>query len=68
MARKPRVEFEGARYDVVGRGNYRKDLFLERGSGEAFEAALFEICQRQGWRLHAYAIMSNHYHLALETP
>jgi len=68
MARKPRVEFEGAKYHVIGRGNYRKPVFGEEGSGEAFERTLFEAAERQGWRIHAFAIMSNHYHVALETP
>jgi REP element-mobilizing transposase RayT len=67
MARKPRLEFEGAIYHVISRGNYRKALF-EDGAAEAFERTLFEACAKCGWRLHAYVIMSNHYHLALETP
>ena len=67
MARKPRLEFAGAVYHVMSRGNYRKDVFAGR-SAEAFEKALFEACGKCGWRLHAYVIMSNHYHLALETP
>jgi len=67
MARKPRLEFAGAIYHVISRGNYRKALF-EGGAAGAFEKALFEACAKCGWRLHAYVVMSNHYHLALETP
>jgi len=67
MARKPRLEFAGAIYHVISRGNYRKPLF-EDGAGVAFEKVLFEACAKCGWRFHAYVIMSNHYHLALETP
>ncbi len=67
MARKPRLEFAGAKYHVISRGNYRKDVF-EGGAAESFEKTLFEACGKCGWRLHAYVIMSNHYHLALETP
>ncbi len=37
-------------------------------TGVEFEKALFEACECCGWRLHAYVIMSNHYHLGLETP
>ena len=37
-------------------------------TGKKFENALFEACESCGWMLHAYVIMSNHYHLALETP
>ena len=68
MARKPRIEFPGAIYHVISRGNYRKDLFVEPGSGRAFERALFEASAFSNWRLHAYTIMSNHYHAVVETP
>ena len=67
MARKPRLEFAGAIYHVISRGNYRKELFEGRTAG-AFEKTLFEACAKCGWLLHAYVIMSNHYHLAVETP
>jgi putative transposase len=39
MARKPRMEFAGALYHVISRGNYRKPIF-EAGGGEAFERTL----------------------------
>jgi putative transposase len=68
MARKLRVEYAGACYHVLNRGNYRRDLFTGKGAAEAFERTLFEAAERFGWRLHAFVIMSNHYHLALETP
>lgn len=68
MARKPRLEFEGAIYHVINRGNYRKDLFAEKGAAEAFERALFEACEKCAWIVHAYVLMRNHYHIALETP
>ena len=67
MARKPRLEFAGAIYHVLSRGNYRKELF-EDGGARLFEKTLFEASAKCGWLLHAYMIMSNHYHLALETP
>ena len=68
MPRKQRIEFAGATYHIISRGNYRKDLFTVGKSGEAFEKALFETVQRCGWELYAYVIMSNHYHLAVRTP
>jgi REP element-mobilizing transposase RayT len=68
MARKLRLEFPGACYHVINRGNYRRDLFAPRGAAEAFERVLFEACARFGWRLHAFVIMRNHFHLAVETP
>jgi REP element-mobilizing transposase RayT len=68
VARKPRVQFEGAIYHVINRGNYRCDIFESASAAQAFEQCLFEACAQAGWELHAYAIMRNHYHLALETP
>lgn len=68
MARSARLEYAGACYHVINRGNYRRDLFAGEGAAAAFERVLFEACERFGWRLHAYVIMRNHYHLALETP
>ncbi len=58
------MEFAGAKYHVISRGNYRKDVF-EGGAAESFEKTLLEACGKRGWRLDAYVIMSNHYHLAL---
>lgn len=68
MPRKQRIEYPGAVYHVLNRGNYRKELFLHENTGTAFERSVFEVVARCGWKLHAYVIMSNHYHLAVETP
>ncbi|MBX3750576.1 MAG: transposase [Opitutaceae bacterium] len=68
MARKLRLQFEGAIYHVINRGNYRRDVFESAGAAMAFEQCLFEACEQAGWRLYAYAIMRNHFHLAVETP
>ncbi len=68
MARKPRMEFEGAIYHVINRGNYRADLFRAEKTRAAFLKCLHETCAKTGWRVHAWCIMANHFHLALETP
>ncbi len=68
MARKLRIEFEGALYHVINRGNYRRDVFATRGACEAFLRALAEAVRRYGWQLYAFVLMRNHYHLAVETP
>jgi REP element-mobilizing transposase RayT len=68
MARKLRLEYENARYHVINRGNYRADIFKTQGAKLAFERCLFEACEKSGWILHAYVVMRNHYHLALQTP
>ncbi len=53
---------------MLNRGNYRKWIFEDDGAKMSFEKALFETCERAGWVLHAYCVMGNHFHLALETP
>ena len=68
MARTLRLEYDGACYHVINRGNYRRAIFASEGAAEAFERTLKETAERFGWRIHAYVIMSNHFHLAVETP
>ncbi len=68
MPRKLRVEEEGGLYHVINRGNYRQPVFSSVGAAQAFETALQQVVAKFGWRLHAYVLMTNHYHLALETP
>jgi len=53
---------------VINRGNYRADIFKTERAKAAFECCLFEVCTKSGWILHAFVLMRNHYHLALETP
>ena len=53
MARKPRIQYPGAIYHILSRGNYCKDLFTVAQTGLQFEKALFEACQSCGWRLQA---------------
>ena len=67
MPRKQRIEYAGAVYHVISRGNYRKDLFTVGNSGKAFEKAIFEVVERCRWELYAYVILSNHYHIAVKT-
>lgn len=68
MARKLRIQYAGAIYHVINRGNYRRDLFETVGAAQAFLSAMFEATARYGWSLHGYVLMRNHYHMALETP
>lgn len=66
MARKLRLEFPGANYHVINRGNYRSWIFSAEKTKLAFESCVFEACQRSEWLLHAFVTMGNHYHLAVE--
>ena len=53
-------------YHVINRGNYRRNLFAGGGAGEAFVRTLDEAAKRFRWQVHAYVVMRNHYHLAVE--
>ena len=68
MARKLRLEYAGACYHVINRGNYRAAIFAPKGAAEAFVRCLGETSARYGWRVHAFVVMRNHFHLAVETP
>ena len=66
MARKPRVHFPGALYHVISRGNQRQDIFLDEKDLKTYLSYLSEYKIRYPFRLYAYALMKNHFHLLLE--
>lgn len=68
MPRQVRIEFEGAFYHVMCRGDRREAIFQDDQDRERFLATLGETERRTGWRVHGYVLMSNHYHLLVETP
>jgi len=68
MPRKPRIEYAGAVYHVMSRGNGDDPIFWSDADRELFLKTLDEACVRCGWRIHAFVLMGNHYHLLLETP
>ena len=68
MPRKMRVQYPGAMYHVMSRGDQRDDIFLDDVDRYGFIKTLGEACLKTGWRVHAFCLMSNHYHLVLETP
>ena len=67
MARRLRVQFAGARYHLINRGNLQHDVFATDGAKHAFLDTLGEAAVKFSWRAGAFVIMRNHYHLALET-
>src|SRR6056297_1252298 len=67
MARPLRIEFEGALYHVMARGNARDDIFLDDNDREGFIDNLGRVCARFDWRVWAWCLMDNHYHLLIET-
>ena len=68
MPRSPRIEFPGAMYHVLARGNRREAIVLSDDDRWMFLRTLGEMAGRTGIRIHAYALMDNHYHLVFETP
>lgn len=68
MARPLRIEFAGALYHITSRGDGREDIYLSDGDRALFLEVLSDVCERFNWVCHAYCLMSNHYHLLIETP
>ncbi len=68
MPRKPRIEYQGAIYHIMSRGNRGDAIFLDERDCEKFIDTLDEACTKTGWLVHAFVLMGNHYHLLLETP
>ncbi|WP_373481536.1 transposase [Acetobacterium sp.] len=67
MGRKPRVEFQGAIYHVIKRGNNRDYIFRSREDKEEFLKCLETANEEDAFNLLGYVIMDNHYHLIIET-
>lgn len=67
MARPLRIEFPGALYHVTARGNARQDIYLDARDSWRFLDLLGTVCTRYEWRCFAYCLMTNHYHLVVET-
>src|SRR4051812_35981050 len=68
MPRPLRIEYHGAMYHVMSRGDRREDIFLDEQDRRTFLRTLGETCAKTGWEIHAFVQMSNHFHLVLETP
>lgn len=68
MARPIRIEVEGGLYHVTSRGNARQKIYSGREDYEIFLQVLSDVVDRYGWIVHAYCLMTNHYHLLVETP
>lgn len=68
MARPVRIEYEGAFYHVTTRGNERRRIFFTETDYERIKDYLKEAQDKYGYLLHGYILMTNHYHLIVETP
>jgi putative transposase len=67
MARKPRVEFEGALYHVIVRGNHRRDIFRDEADRVTYLGRVEHYRERYQCVVYAYVLMSNHVHMLVET-
>lgn len=67
MSRPLRIEFAGALYHITSRGDRRDDIYLDDEDRKRFLEVFAEVCDRHRWACHAYCLMSNHYHLLVET-
>ena len=68
MTRPLRLEFEGALYHITSRGDRRENIYETDADRQGFLSLLARICEKYNWTCHSYCLMSNHYHLLVETP
>jgi putative transposase len=68
VSRQIRIEYPGAIYHVMSRGDRREAIVWGDEDRELWLRTLGEACRKTGWQVHAYCLMSNHFHLVIETP
>jgi REP element-mobilizing transposase RayT len=68
VPRQLRIEYEGAIYHLLSRGDRREDIFWDDVDRQSFLELLERTCDRTAWEVHAYCLMRNHFHLVAETP
>jgi REP element-mobilizing transposase RayT len=68
MPRPLRIEYEGAVYHVMNRGDRREPIFRDDADRLRFLDTLGETCAKTEWQVHALCLMPNHFHLLISTP
>jgi putative transposase len=68
MARQPRMEYPGALYHVMARGDRREQIAHDENDRYSLIETLGEACGKTGWLVHAWVLIDNHYHAVIETP
>jgi len=67
MARPLRLEFEGAIYHLLGRGNRRQRIFASERDRLEFLKLLARSAERFEGMVHGFVLMGNHFHLLAQT-
>lgn len=67
MSRPMRIEYPGAIYHITARGNAKNAIFHNNNDRNSFFDILTDVTKRCNWLCHSYCLMSNHYHLLIET-
>ncbi len=68
VPRAIRIQYAGAIYHMMSRGDRRENIYHDDVDRQDFVKTLAETCQKTDWQVHAYCLMSNHFHLVVETP
>ncbi|MBI1839412.1 MAG: transposase [Verrucomicrobia bacterium] len=68
MARRLRIQYPGAWYHVSNRGHRDEAIVRNDIDRRRFLETLGETCRKSGWRVHAFALLTDHFHLIVETP
>jgi REP element-mobilizing transposase RayT len=68
MPRQLRIDYPGAIHHVMSRGDRRENIYEDDVDRQDFLKTLAETCQKTDWQVDAYCLMTNHFHLVLETP
>ncbi|MBL1140950.1 MAG: addiction module toxin RelE [Proteobacteria bacterium] len=67
MSRPLRIEYAGAVYHITSRGNARSNIYTSDTDRKEFIKIITQTCERYNWHCYAWCLMSNHYHLVIET-
>ncbi len=68
MSRSLRISYPGALYHITSRGDGQEKIYFNDNDREVFLSILCDVYNKFNWQFHAYCLMSNHYHLLVETP
>ena len=68
MSRPLRLDHAGAIWHITSRGNEKREIFRDAEDRRELLRVLDHVVEVARWRIHAYVLMGNHYHLMVETP